>query len=140
MSRLCECFTGGSTCVLLLPHQRARASLPRPTCGGSETLIRPDVIAAPVGIRRLLGAFLASFFSGWIEPCFAVDKVVIVVLILHIFRLFLPRKKSLLEVGSYPWMLTAVAHRRRVGLSAPVGPQPVIWGSSGALRFPALRP
>lgn len=37
------------------------------------------------------------------------------------FWLFLPQKKSLLEVGSYLWMLTTVPHRRRVCLSSLVG-------------------
>lgn len=87
----------------------------------------------------VLRLFLYHFSLNRVS-CFSVDKVVIVFLILHIFWLFLPQKKSLLEVGSYSWMLTTVPHRRWVCLSFLVGPQPVIWGSSGGLRFQVLWP
>lgn len=74
----------------------------------------------------------------WIDKrvCFARERVVVIVFfILYFFWLFLLQKKSLLEVGSYLWMLTTVPHRRRVCLSFLVGATASDLGESGGLGF-----
>lgn len=155
-SRLCECCTAKGCesfgrlqgcCVCCCTHLPGRDDLRRPwnphRCVDASVRIVSKLDGCSYGGRSLVwGLFWRRFPLNSASAASAASAVFCsrqsccCCLILHISWLFLPRKKSLLEVGSYPWMLTAVPRRRRVGLSVPVGPQPVIWGSSAGLGFP----
>lgn len=123
---------GGLMYVLLAPTQTC-TRLPDHdslTCAKSE---RVDVCEQYIFMPNLV-CCVRWLLEQWTDNrgCFEADRVVVIVfLMLHIFWLFLPQKKSLLEVGRYPWMLTTVPLRRRVCLSFLVGSQPVIWGGQG---------
>lgn len=137
---------GGLTYVLLAPAQTCTRLPDRDplTCAKSENKVY-GIYFTPNLVRRA-----RRLLEQWTDNrvCFAADRLVVIVFFrLHIFWLFLPRKESLSEAGSYPRMPTYGTPQEAclsvfsswVTACDLGGGWVMGWGGSGGLRFAVLR-